>query len=331
MSEGRIAGFGEIVLRLCAPRDRRLVQTRQLDIHVGGAEANAIVSLAQFGHQTKMISTLADNALGDLAIGELARFGVDTRDIFRTEGRVGLYFLETGSVRRPSRITYDRVGSAFALAETYDWSALLRDVEWLHISGVTPAINAHTAAMAQAAVSVASQSGIQVSFDGNYREQLWRAWNGKSAEILKGIISCATVAFVNERDVNLILGSDYKDCAAAHQACLEAFPNIQWLAATDRQQTGAEHHVLSAILTGRDGVWRAEPCELLSVVDRIGGGDAFSAGMLHGLITKLDPQHAVRFAVAASALKHSIKGDFNIASINDVMEMIEGGGLDVQR
>ena len=328
-----IVCFGELLLRLTAPGRERLMQTGHFDVHVGGAEANVAVSLAQFGHAVSMATTVANNALGEAAIGALQRYGVDTSGVERTPGRMGLYFLSTGAVRRPSQIVYDRAGSAFAEAnpDARYWAALLGSAEWLHISGVTPAIGPNGAAAAQRAVDAALAAKVHVSFDGNYRAQLWANWNGDGPTILRGLLEAATLAFINERDISLILGEAFADRDAAFSAAFRLFPRLQYIAATTRIQHSVDHHTIEAELAKRTGHWRSKSHELVGIVDRIGGGDAFAAGVLHGLLSGMPNDHLIEFAAAASALKHSIPGDFNLATVAEVEDAIATDNLDVRR
>lgn len=333
-----IVCFGELLLRLGAPGRERLLQSRRLDVHVGGAEANVAVSLARFGHKVRMVSILAGNALGDETLGELRRHGVDTSFTVRAPGRMGLYFLSHGAVRRPSEILYDRAASAFALAapDTIDWPRALKGRSWFHLSGVTPAIGPGAAEAALRAVRAARGQGLNVSFDGNYRAGLWAAWPGDGPAILREILGHAEIAFINERDIALILGRSFgADEAAARKtafaAAFAAFPDLQLIAATARRQESVERHLVSAELVTRSGAWRSRVHDLSGVVDRIGAGDAFAAGVLHGLMTGRGRQYAVDFGAAAAALKHSIPGDMNIASVADVEAAMTDQGLDVRR
>ncbi|GAB4517155.1 MAG: sugar kinase [Amphiplicatus sp.] len=333
-----IVCFGELLLRLSAPGRERLLQSRRFDVHVGGAEANVAVSLALFGHDVRFAGVVADNALGDAALGELRRYGIDVARVARAPGRMGLYFMEAGAARRPSAILYDRAGSAFAVAEegALDWPAILEGAAWLHVSGVTPAVGPRPAAAVRKAVSAAKERGVKISFDGNYRAQLWAAWGGDGQAILRWILAQADLALINERDIALVLGRDFAGDEAgrraAFAAAFEAFPGLELIAATRRRQHSVDHHRLSAVLASRGGdERRSREWELSGVVDRIGAGDAFAAGVLHGLIAGHDHQQAVDFAAAAAAIKHSIPGDFNIASAAEVERALAEDGLDVRR
>lgn len=329
----RIVCFGELLLRLTAPGSERLLQSASLDVCVGGAEANVAVSLAHFGHQVEFASVVAANPLGSSALGELRRHGVGTAAVKRAPQRMGLYFLEPGAVRRPSAITYDRAGSAFAEAapDAIDLQGVLPSANLLHISGVTPAIGAKAAEAAQRAVKAAAAAGVPVSFDGNYRALLWEAWDGDGPAILKAILSEASWAFINERDIALILKSKFDNRASAFEAAFEAFPKLQAIAATTRQQASVDDQAIAGEIVTRAGRWVSPVHELPGVIDRIGGGDAFAAGALHGLLTGREPQYTIDFAVAAGALKHSIPGDFNLVSVAEVEAAMAGGSLDVKR
>ncbi len=328
-----VACFGELLLRLSPPDGLRLSQTGALDVNVGGAEANVAVSLAQFGHDVRMASVVPDSPLADRAVGELRRHGVDVSRVHRAAGRIGLYFLEPGAVVRPSRIVYDRAGSAFALADpaSFDWAALLDGAGWLHLSGVTPAVGAASSRAACDAVRAARDAGVHVSFDGNYRALLWKAWSGDGASILREILSCTRIAFINERDISLVLGKVFADRAGAFEAAFAAFPALEMVAATTRQHASVGDQAITGELVTRDGRWMSATHTLDSVVDRIGTGDAFAAGVLHGVIQGRDPQYCIDFGAAAGALKHAVRGDFNLVSIAEVEELLAGGSLDVRR
>jgi len=337
----RIVCFGELLLRLAAPGRELLLQSPRLEVHVGGAEANVGVSLARFGHEVAMLGTVADNALGRAALGELRRHGVDTRAVRLAGGRMGLYFLATGAGHRPSEVLYDRADSAFALAPAadYDWPALLQGADWLHVSGVTPALGAATAAAAGDAVRAAVAQGVQVSFDGNFRPKLWAAWDGDPASILRPLLEGAGIAFADHRDIDVVLGVDETSAdtheqrfAIAARRAFDAFPRLQRIACTTRAQSSVDHHALGALMATRGGaLHRVEPRELPGIVDRIGGGDAFAAGVLHGLASGWDDADSLRFGHAAGCLKHAVPGDFNLCDADEVMALVRGERLDVKR
>jgi 2-dehydro-3-deoxygluconokinase len=336
----RIVCFGELLLRLGAPGREKLLQSPQLEARIGGAEANVGVSLARLGHEVAMAGTVADNALGEAAAGELRRHGLDTRGLRRVPGRMGLYFLSPGAIQRPAEVLYDRAGSAFALAppDAYHWPSLLQGAHWLHLSGITPALGAPTAAAALEAARAARAGGTRVAFDGNYRPRLWQAWDGDAPSILSTLMAQADVLFADDRDMALVLGRHYPQqqavdrIQAAAADAFAAFPHLQWLACTVRTPRNVDHHALSAVLVGRgQAPVLAAQREVGPIVDRIGGGDAFAAGVLHGLISGWPAQETIAFGLAAGCLKHSIPGDFNLASQAEIQALAAEGGYDVRR
>ncbi|HET6397602.1 MAG TPA: sugar kinase [Pseudoxanthomonas sp.] len=332
--------FGELLLRLSAPGRERLLQSPQLEVRIGGAEANVGVSLAAFGHRVAMVSTVADNALGEAAAGELRRHGLDTGAVRRVPGRMGLYFLAPGAIHRPAEVLYDRAGSAFALApaDAYDWPALLQGADWLHLSGVTPALGANTAAAALAAARAARAVGARVSFDGNFRPKLWEVWKGDARAILSELMAEADLLFADYRDMGVVLGGQYPQAEAlarveaAAADAFAAFPHLKWMACTIREPRNVDHHALSGVLVAREGGTALAPQEEVGpIVDRIGGGDAFAAGVLHGLVRGWDAGRTIRFGLAAGCLKHSIPGDFNLVSEAEVEALVGEGRYDVRR
>jgi len=328
------------LLRMSAPGRELLLQHPQLAVHAGGAEANVGVSLAHLGHAVAVVSTVPANPLGEYAVGELRRHGVDTTAVRRTEGRMGLYFLTTGAVQRASEVVYDRADSAFAnsSAADYDWDTLLTGADWLHLSGVSPALNPAMAQATLAAARAACARGVKVSFDGNFRPSLWARWQGDAPGILRELFACADLVFADYRDIGVVLGGDFKQGdvrervdAAAAQA-FAAFPRLQWMACTQRTPHSVDNHALGAMLVGRDGTRAVAPTrEMLGIVDRIGGGDAFAAGILHGMMRGFAPDAIVRFGLAAGCLKHSIPGDFNPVSEADIMALTGEERFDVRR
>lgn len=336
----RVVCFGEMMLRLEAPRGEILLQTPRLRVTYTGAEANVAVSLARFGRPASMVTITPDNRLGQATIAELRRYGVDVSRCRTAEGRMGLFFVTQGAVLRPSEVLYDRAESAFALAppDFIDWKRALDGAGWLHVSGITPALGPDAAAAAVRAVEEARRLGVGVSFDGNFRPTLWARWDVDPAPIIRRMIEGAAVAFAEVRDLELVLGRTFEGDAEARNAeaaaaAFEAFPELQVLTHTVRVSHDVDDQDLSAVMRTRDGgEHRAGPYRLTGIVDRIGGGDAYTAGVLHRLVDgDGDPQGAVAFGLAASALKHGVHGDFNQASEAEVLALMEGGGLDVRR
>ncbi|MDH5822425.1 sugar kinase [Luteimonas sp. RD2P54] len=342
MTQRRILCFGELLLRLGAPGRERLLQSPRFDVHVGGAEANVAVSLARLGHAAALAGTVSDDALGDAALGELRRHGVDTGAVRRAAGRMGLYFLSTGAGLRPSEVLYDRAGSAFATAPAtgHDWPALLEGVDCLHLSGVTPALGQPAAEAAIAAARAGRAAGALVSFDGNFRPRLWAAWDGDPAAILQQLLAEADLAFADHRDIGVVLGENPAAAADDHETrivaaaarAFAAFPRLQRIATTLRVQHSVDRHSLGALMVARGGgVERAPARQLEGIVDRIGAGDAFAAGVLHGLLTGMDDRGALRFGLAAACLKHAQPGDAHLASADEIAACAREERLDVRR
>ena len=336
----RIVAFGELMLRLTAPDRERLLQSANLKATFGGAESNVAVSLARMGHDAAVVTVLPQNTLGAAARDELRKAGVDVSLLRFTSGRIGLYFLTPGAVLTPSEVLYDRAGSAFAVAEpsTYDWPTLLRGADWMHISGVTPAVGPRPCQAAHAAIEASEKLGVKICFDGNFRSKLWALWEGDPAAVWRRMLSSASLGLVNDLDIGLALGESFagddpidRRRRAARRA-FEAFPRLQTIASTLRETDGADACTLGAVLFTRSGEEGcAPPRRLNSMVDRIGGGDAFAAGVLHGVISGMGAQQTVEFALAASILKHAIPGDFNLSGVDDIAAMTASGGSDVRR
>lgn len=329
----RVVCFGELLLRMAAPDGERLLQTGTLHVHAGGAEANVAVSLAHFGHPAKLVTVIPENSLGKAAMAQVRKEGVDVSSIIYGPGLMGLYFISFGAVVRPSRVTYHRTGSAFANAEPdiIDWNPIFKDADWLHISGITPAVSGNATKAVVRAVDVARDAGMKVSFDGNYRSQLWDSWGGDGAQVIRDLLSQTTIGFINERDIGLILGEKFSDREAAFDRAFEEFPKLEYLAATTRETLTMNHHRITAEIVTRKGRWLSKSYNAAGIVDRIGGGDAFAAGILHGILSGMSEQETVDFAAAASALKHSIRGDFNLVDCSDVEYAMGQESLDVRR
>jgi 2-dehydro-3-deoxygluconokinase len=331
--------FGEILLRLAAPHSELLLQSKNLLADIGGAEANVAVALAQWGHRVAVASVLPDNALGRAAAGELRRYGVLTDSIQFRAGRMGLYFLSVGAGHRPSEVLYDREASAFALAppESIDWSSVFNGAGWLHLSGITPAVGRRSADAALRAVRAARERGVAVSFDCNYRSKLWERWQGDARFILRELVDEADLLFAEQRDIGLILDRNFDDIPAAERfrvagtEALNTFGRLKRIATTVRVQRSVDDHDLSATLLTRDGLRTTRTYSIGRIIDRIGSGDAFAAGVLHGVSTRMDDQAAVEFGLASACLKHSIQGDFNLVSVEEVQNLIREVGFTVRR
>ncbi|MEN6358046.1 MAG: sugar kinase [Armatimonadota bacterium] len=332
----RIITFGEVMLRLKSPGAERLFQSPVLEATFGGGEANVAVSLANFGLDAAFATVLPDNDIADACIGELRRFNVDTSLIARGAGRVGIYFLESGANQRASKVVYDRAGSAIAIAQpgTIDWKSAFSGAKWFHISGITPALSASAAELSMEAVKTAREMGLTVSCDFNYRGKLWKY--GKSApEVMRELVKYVDVGIANEEDCQKSLGvkidvevergqldkSSYESLAGK---VLDEFPNLKMIAITLRESKSADHNGWSACLHDRKEFHTSKHYDITDIVDRVGGGDSFAAGLIYGLVTEMGHQEALEFAVAASCLKHSIIGDFNRVTVSEV-EKLAGG------
>ena len=329
----RFVCFGELLIRLSPPGRELLLQTPQLSTHYGGAEANVAISLVRLGHEARMVSVVPDNALAQGALGELRRYGVDTSGVQAGAGRMGLYFMTAGAGQRPSDVLYDRAQSAFALAasDAIDWKTALGGANWLHVSGVTPAVSANAAAAALRAVKAARSYGVKVSFDANFRAKLWQARGDDPRPTLNGLFGEADLMFANARDITLVTGDKCGSDEDAAKIAFARYPNLQRIAATERKVVSSDHHELCGLMFTRTGATRTKNNAITGIVDRIGGGDAFAAGLLHGLANGADDQNMLDFAAAAACLKHTIPGDFNLASEADVLFHLSGSGSDVRR
>jgi len=334
----RVVCFGELLLRLAAPERGLLLQTPRLDVHVGGAEANVAVSLARFGHDAAFASVVADNTLGRAAADELRRHGVDTRAIAWASGRLGLYFLTPGAGARAATVLYDRAASAFALAppETIPWERVLAGAAWLHLSGITPAVGAAAAAACELAAATATRQGVAVSFDGNFRHGVWGERLSEAPALLRALLGRARIAFIDDRDVALVLDRTFAGEAlerrrAAADAAFDAFPSLDAIYSTLRATESVERQTLAAAMLVRGGQRVSRSHRLDGIVDRVGSGDAFAAGVLHGLLTGLDDQNTLELAAAAAVLKHSIPGDFNLATLADVERLAATDQRDIER
>jgi 2-dehydro-3-deoxygluconokinase len=341
----KVVTFGEIMLRLAPPNLERILQTGTFVATFGGGEANVAVSVAGFGVAASYVTVLPPNhPVADACIAELRRFGIDTSHIVRAPGRMGIYFLEPGANQRPSKVVYDRDNAAIALARpgAIDWDRAFDAATWFHITGITPALSASAADLAMESVSKAKSKGLTVSCDFNYRKNLWKY--GKSApEVMRELVKHVDVGIANEEDCQKALGVkidvdvesgalDVRKYRGMSDQVLAEFPNLKMLAITLRESRSASHNGWSACLNDRQRFLVSRRYDITHIVDRVGGGDAFSGGLIYGLLTFESRQEALEFAVAASCLKHSIPGDFNRFTVDEVKALLkEGGSGRVQR
>jgi len=331
-----IATFGEIMLRLSPPPQETFFQSPVLRAIFGGGEANVAVSLSLFGHRVRYISVVPKNEVGDAAVSELRRRGVETDFILRQGSRLGIYFAETGANQRPSKVLYDRAHSGIAEAKPGDvnWDEAFRGIDWFHTTGITPALSQSAADLTLEAVKAAKSKNIKVSIDLNYRGKLWK-YGKRAPEVMREIVRSADIGIANEEDCQKSLGIepgiDVKGGTLDRDAyerlttrVLDEFPNLSRIAITLRESYSADHNGWSAVLRNRTGFVQGPKYDIRNIVDRIGGGDAFAAGLIHGLLAFSDDRQALEFAVASSCLKHSIPGDFNLASEKEVLDLIQG-------
>ncbi|MBB6429157.1 sugar kinase [Algisphaera agarilytica] len=351
-----VVGFGEIMCRLACPERLRLRQTRALDVTYAGAEASVCASICNFGGSARYVTALPNNALGEAAMDTIRAVGIDASHIVRPEhGRMGLYFLETGANQRPSNVLYDRADAAVAItpADQYDWEAIFEGAGWLHLSGITPALSEVAADATERAAKAAQQAGVPVSIDLNFRKKLW-GWSPDlpSRELARQVMGrilpqvsvvianeedCADVLDIRAGDTDVEAGSlEIDGYPLVARRVVEQFPNVQKVAITLRESLSANHNNWGAMLydSAEDKPYFAplndnadyQPYEIKNIVDRVGGGDSFAGGLIFALNTPAlqAPGDAVRYAVAASCLKHSIKGDFNFSTRPEVEALMHG-------
>jgi 2-dehydro-3-deoxygluconokinase len=339
--KSRIVTLGEIMLRLKSPGFERFFQSPVLEATFGGGEANVAVSLAHFGLDVSFFTALPPNPIADACISYLRGQGVDTTKIIRSGNRLGIYFLEAGANQRPSKVIYDRAHSAIATldANHVDWDLVFEGAEWFHITGITPALSSSAAEFSLSAVKEAKRRDLTVSCDYNYRSKLWKY--GKAApEVMTKLIKFVDVGIANEEDCQRSLGItlehsnweeevhsgelDPRKYEALCEKLMKSFPNLKYQAITLRESYSANHNGWSACLHNGKEFILGHRYDITHIVDRVGGGDSFAAGLIYGLITKMKDQEALNFAIAASCLKHSILGDANLVSIQEVKLLAAG-------
>ncbi len=331
--------FGEIMLRLKSPGNERFFQSPMLEATFGGGEANVAVSLAILGEHSCFVSALPGNAIGEAALAELRKHGVDTSYInVKKDGRLGIYYLETGADQRPSLVVYDRAESCIATSKPaeFDFAKILDGATWFHVTGITPAVSQDCASCALEAVKAARAAGATVSIDLNYRKKLWKY--GKSAvEVMRELTKYANVIIANEEDIQKCLGIEAPVDVTSGNIDKQAykvltdevkrqFPNIECVAVSLRESHTADYNGWGAALNGKTGFYLSRHYEITDIIDRVGGGDSFAAGIIYGLSHFEDEQYALNFAVAASALKHTIPGDFNLTRLSEIENLAKGDG-----
>jgi 2-dehydro-3-deoxygluconokinase len=280
-----------------------------------------------------MVSVVADNALGVAAVNELRRWGVDVSAVAKAPQRMGLYFLTPGAIHRPSDIVYDRAGSAFALADfsALDWPKLLQGANWLHVSGVTAALGENCVRAALDAMEAARNAGVKVSFDCNYRPKLWAEWSADAPAYITRLMAQADLTFGGYRDIELISHQRFNDEREAADHAFALFPHLQRLVCTRREQVNVDHNRLTGLMYTREGSLETDTHNIEQIVDRIGGGDAFAAGVMHGLLSGADDEKALDYGIACACLKHAQPGDASLATAADLETFLSDDGFDVKR
>lgn len=339
---GRIVTFGEIMLRLATPGNLRFGQADSFTATFGGGEANVAVSLANYGLDVDFVTRLPQNDLGEACLRDLRKYGVGTSHILRGGSRLGIYFLETGAVARPSKVIYDRAHSAIAQIQAgmVDWDKVFEGASWFHWTGITPAISRGAAEACLEAVQAANRLGVTVSCDLNYRKNLWK-YGATASEIMPSLVAGCDVILGNEEDAEKVFGIKPRgfdahatggevDGAAFQSVCeqlMERFPRAKKVIITLRGSVNANHNTWAGVLWDGQTLHRSPTYDITHIVDRVGGGDSFMGGLIYGLLSYPgDDARALRFAVAASCLKHTIYGDYNLVTVPEVENLMKGDG-----
>lgn len=331
---GKIVTLGEIMLRLSPEGNDRFIQTDHFRIIPGGGEANVAVSLANYGHEAVFVTKLPQHEIGQIAVNALRRYGVDTRFIVRGGDRVGLYYAETGASMRPSKVIYDRAHSAIAeaRADEFDFDQIFEGAQWFHWSGITPAISDNAAEITKQACEAAKRHGVTVSVDLNFRKKLWTS--EKAISVMRPLMQYVDVCIGNEEDAQLCLGfkpdadvEGGKTDASGYHKIFEQMARqfgFKYVVSTLRESYSATHNGWKALIYNGKEFYESRHYDIDPIIDRVGGGDSFAGGLIHGLLTKATQGEALEFAVAASALKHTVNGDFNLVSEAEVESLAKG-------
>ncbi len=334
----KVVTLGEIMLRLSPPTYTRLVQATSFDINYGGGEANVAASLAQLGHQVSFVSKIPSNAIGDAAVGSLRKLGIDCSHVVRGGDRLGIYFLETGASVRPSGVIYDRRSSAVSMADPseFDFDSIFRGADLFHVSGITPVLSEQAASLTLEALKQAKAHGALVSFDLNYRAKLWADDVERKQERMREMMSYVDICFGNGRDAARCLGYSCPDCDLLNgdfDVCVDEIHmrrllrhfDFKYLVTSLRHSSSASENGWSALVCSEDTFYKGRDYTL-HIVDRVGAGDSFAAGFLHGFLSRMRVEQALEFAIAAAAIKHTIPGDVNYASEEEVLSLMYSDG-----
>jgi 2-dehydro-3-deoxygluconokinase len=337
----KVVTFGEIMLRLATPGYLRFLQTDTLNATFGGGEANVAVSLANYGIPVEFVTRLPENEIADWCLADLRKYNVGTSYVLRGGNRVGIYFLETGAVARPSKVVYDRAHSSIAEVQKgmFDWKEILKEARWFHWTGITPALSQGAADVCLEAIETANEMGVTVSCDLNYRKNLWK-YGKKASEIMPQLVAGCDLILGNEEDAEKVFGIkpegfdvektkgevDAKQFESVCRQLMKKFPRARKIIITLRGSINANHNTWGGCLFS-DRLYQSRRYDITHIVDRVGGGDSFMGGLIYGLIAyPNDDQKALDFAVAASSLKHTIYGDFNLVSVKEVENLMKGDG-----
>lgn len=335
----KVVTFGEIMLRLSPPGFKRFSQASCFDVQYGGGESNVAVSLANYHVPVEFVTRLPKNDIGDCALMELRKRGVGTQHIIRGGDRLGIYFLETGAVSRGSKVVYDRAHSSISTIQPgiLDWEDILKDAGWFHWTGITPAISQGAADVCHEAIKVANKLGVTVSTDLNYRKNLWK-YGKQPSEVMPDLVAGCDIILGNEEDAEKHFGIhpeevdvtkgdtiDAKAYISVGRQLMETFPRCKKVIVTLRGSISASHNTWSGVLYDGEQLYEAPTYPITHIVDRVGGGDSFMGGLIYGLLAyDGNDQQALNFAVAASCLKHTIPGDANLVTIDEVLKLMKG-------
>ena len=335
----KVITFGEIMLRLSTPRYNRFVQSDSFDVTYGGGEANVAVSLANYGLDSYFVSKLPKHEIGQSAVNHLRRFGVNTNHIIRGGERIGIYFLETGASQRPSKVVYDRANSAIsnAVSDEFNWDEIFEDAEWFHWTGITPSLGEKVQSILFEACKTATSKGIKTSCDLNFRKKIWTS--EEAQKVMRPLMEYVDVCIANEEDAEKSLGlmpndNDIDNAELNEESYfmlaqeLKKEFNFETVAITLRESFSASRNGWSALMLDEKECKEVHRSKIydIQIVDRVGGGDSFASGLIYGLLSKANSKEALEFAVAASCLKHTIHGDFNLVSKEEVENLVTGSG-----
>ena len=332
----KVVTFGELLLKLSPHNYQRILQTDSFNVEYSGAEANVAVSLANFGIPVSFVSKVPNQEIGTSAINAIRSYGVITDNIIQGEGRLGIYFSEKGASQRSSKVIYDRHYSAFSesTSSDYDWDLIFEDAEWFHFSGITPALSDSVANICLEACKKAKEKGLTVSCDLNYRSKLWS--REKASAVMKALAPYIDVCISNESDISDVFGIKAANTDEEYESVDDIAYSVVAKELSEKYGFKAVAITLRHSISASDNIWSAVLCDgktsyygkkySIHIVDRIGGGDSFSAGLIYGFINKKEPQYILDFAVAASCLKHSIEGDFNMVTVEEVEALLKGHG-----